>query len=336
MTHLPWFSTRRLLGGLIAVVAALLLLGLPGLVNSYQLFLACLVMTMATAGLGLVLIMGWSGQIVLAQAGFMGVGAYGTTSLVALGLPWPLAVLLAGLVAALIGVAIGLPATRLRGFYLAIATLAFAELMLRIFIEAEPITGGIAGLVVTPVVLGNLDVGGSRWYLCLGLAAVTALAVWRIGRSGLGRRLRAVRDADVAVGSLAISATRAKLLAFALSAFIGALAGAAYAQVLTYLTPHIFGLTLLIELLIVAFLGGVSYVGGPFLGAVVVIGLRELLQDIGSWQRLAFGLVLALVVGFLPRGLASLRSRIGAARRRRADTSTATPQARDVTAGVAS
>ncbi|MFD2351424.1 branched-chain amino acid ABC transporter permease [Nonomuraea ferruginea] len=137
-------SPRRVAGVASAVAAALVLLALPGLVNPYLLFQACLVMVTATAGLGLVLIMGWSGQIALSQAGFLGVGAYATTYLVAQGWAWPLAAVTAGLVAALFGVLIGLLATRLRGFYLAIATLAFAELMIRVFVEATPVTGGIA------------------------------------------------------------------------------------------------------------------------------------------------------------------------------------------------
>lgn len=310
-------SPARVAGTVAAIAGAVVLLGLPGMVNTYLLFQACLVLVTATAGLGLVLIMGWSGQIALAQAGFLGVGAYGTTYLAGLGWSWPLAALTAALVAALFGVLIGLPATRLRGFYLAIATLAFAELMLRIFVEAGPITGGVAGVAVEAVVLPGLDADASRWYLCLAVAALTAGVVARIGGSGLGRRLRVVRDAEIAAPSLGLSPMRTKLLAFALSAFIGGTAGALYAQCLSYLTPEIFDMSLLIELLVVAFLGGVGYVGGPFLGAVVVIVLRDLLQDIGSWQRLVYGLILALAIAFLPRGLASLPSRLAGGRSRR-------------------
>ncbi|MFC5819035.1 branched-chain amino acid ABC transporter permease [Nonomuraea harbinensis] len=307
-------SPRRVAGVAGAVAAALVLLALPGLVNPYLLFQACLVMVTATAGLGLVLIMGWSGQIALSQAGFLGVGAYATTYLVAQGWAWPLAAVTAGLVAALFGVLIGLPATRLRGFYLAIATLAFAELMIRVFVEATPVTGGIAGTAVQAVVLPGIDVDGSRWYLCLAVAAVTTAVVMRIGRVGLGRRLRVVRDAEIAAPSLGVSPMRTKLLAFALSAFIGGIAGALYAQCLSYLTPEIFDMGLLIEFLVIAFLGGVGYVAGPFLGAVVVVVLRDLLQDLGSWQRLVYGLILALAIAFLPRGLASLPARLRARR----------------------
>lgn len=319
LTGSPW----RMAGAAGAVAAAVVLLALPGLINPYLLFQACLVLVTATAGLGLVLIMGWSGQIVLAQAGFLGVGAYGTTYLVAQGWSWPVAALTAGLIAALFGVLIGLPATRLRGFYLAIATLAFAELMTRIFVEATPITGGIAGVAVEPVVLPGLDADGSRWYLCLGVAAVTTVAVMRIGRAGLGRRLRVVRDAEIAAPSLGLSPTKTKLLAFALSAFIAGISGALYAQCLSYLTPEIFDMALLIEFLVIAFLGGVSYVAGPFLGAVVVVVLRDLLQDLGSWQRLVYGLILALAIAFLPRGLASLPARL---RARRSSSSPASEQ----------
>lgn len=325
-------SPARIAGTIAAIAGAIVLLGLPGMVNTYLLFQASLVLVTATAGLGLVLIMGWTGQIALAQAGFLGVGAYGTTYLVAQGWPWPVAALAAALLAAVFGVLIGLPVTRLRGFYLAIATLAFAELMLRIFVEAKPITGGIAGVSVEPVVLPGLDADASRWYLCLGLAVVATAAVARIGVSGLGRRLRVVRDAEIAAPSLGLSPMRTKLVAFALSAFLGGAAGALYAQCLTYLTPEIFDMGLLIEFLVVAFLGGISYVSGPFLGAVVVVVLRDLLQDLGSWQRLVYGVILALAIAFLPRGLASLPSRLVGSRARRRETKTV--EASPVTADV--
>jgi branched-chain amino acid transport system permease protein len=201
---------------------------------------------------------------------------------------------------------IGFPAVRLRGFYLAIATLAFSELVRRGFVELDSVTGGIAGTDVEPVQIGNLDVAASQWYLALGVAAFGLLVAWRIRSTSLGRCLLAVRDAEVATASVSISAARYKLVAFALSAAMGALAGAVYGQLQAYLTPEIFGVGLLIQFLVVAFVGGVTFLAGPLLGAIFVVVARELLQDLGAGQRLAYAISLIVVVRFLPSGLAGL------------------------------
>jgi branched-chain amino acid transport system permease protein len=291
----------------IAVAAAVvLLLTLPSLVNPYRLFLASLIAVYATAGVGLTVIMGWTGQIVLAQAAFFGIGAYLTAYLHASGVPWPLAVMVAMCAAAAAGAVIGFPAVRLRGFYLAIATLAFAELVRRGFVEAETVTGGIAGRDVEPMQIGTLDVAASQWYLALGAAAFAVLVAWRVRVTSLGRCLLAVRDAEVATGSLSIPASRYKLVAFALSAAMGALAGAVFGQLQSYLTPEIFGVHLLIQFIVVAFVGGVTYLAGPVVGAAFVVVAREILQDLGAGQRLAYAISLIVVVRFLPSGLAGL------------------------------
>ncbi|GAA0607369.1 branched-chain amino acid ABC transporter permease [Sporichthya brevicatena] len=290
----------------LAVTAVVMvLLTLPSLVNPYRLFLVSLVAVYMVAGLGLTIIMGWTGQVVLAQAAFFGMGAY-LTAYWHEWMPWPLAAALACLAAAAAGAVIGFPAVRLHGFYLAIATLAFSELVRRGFVELDSITGGIAGTDVEPVQFGGLDVAASQWYLALSVAAFALLVAWRIRVTSLGRCLLAVRDAEVATASVSISAARYKLVAFALSAAMGALAGAVYGQLQAYLTPEIFGVGLLIQFLVVAFVGGVTFLLGPLLGAIFVVVARELLQDLGAGQRLAYAIALILVVRFLPSGLAGL------------------------------
>jgi branched-chain amino acid transport system permease protein len=110
----------------------------------------------------------------------------------------------------------------------------------------------------------------------------------------------------VATGSLSIPASRYKLVAFALSAAMGALAGAVFGQLQSYLTPEIFGVSLLIQFIVVAFVGGVTYLAGPLVGAAFVVVAREILQDLGAGQRLAYAISLVVVVRFLPSGLAGL------------------------------
>ena len=272
-------------------------------------------MVFATAAVGLVIIMGWTGQIALAHVAFMGIGAYGTNWLFSdVGIPWLLSLILSAIVASVVGVLIGFPAARLRGFYLAIATLAFAELIVRFFVEVDTITGGISGKPIQIIQLFGMSPDRSHWYISLMLAAVVFISVDRLGRTAFGRCLRMVRDAEIATGSLGISATRYKLLAFALSAFIAALAGGLFGQLLTYLTPDTFHTALLIQFLVVVFVGGVTRLSGAVVGAIFVVVSRELFQDVGDWQRLVFGLSLVLAVRFLPGGLTSLWSRLRSSR----------------------
>jgi branched-chain amino acid transport system permease protein len=301
---------------LVGSIAVLVLaVALPDLINPYRLFLATLIVVFATAGVGLVVIMGWTGQIALAHVAFMGIGAYGTNWLFSdLGIPWLLSLVLSALIAAAVGVAIGFPAARLRGFYLAIATLAFAELIVRFFVEVDTITGGIAGKPIQIIQFFGLAPDRSHWYIALILAAVVFFTTDRLGRTAFGRCLRMVRDAEIATGSVGISATRYKLLAFGLSGFIAALAGGLFGQLLTYVSPDTFHTALLIQFLVVVFVGGVTRLSGAVVGAIFVVVSRELFQDVGDWQRLVYGLSLVLAVRFLPGGLTSLWSQLRSAR----------------------
>ena len=307
-TGLLWRRASLALG---LVVTALVVGMLPSALNGYSLYIVTEVAIFAIACLGLTVVMGWSGQVALAQAGFFGVGAYGAAYLSAHGTPWLLATLVSALAAALIGMLIGLPAARLRGFYLAIATLAFAELMVRVFNEWTSFTGGPQGLAVIPVTIGSLDYTSSLWYLSAAILAVTAVVLWHLSRTRWGRCLRAVRDIEIATGSLGLSALKYKVQAFAVSAFLGAVAGALFGQAITFITPGSFSVDLMIEFLIVALLGGVDRIAGAIVGATFLVVIQEVLQSAGAYQRLVFGVSLVLIVRFLPGGIVPLVSSLG-------------------------
>lgn len=304
----------------------------PAFLNAYFMYLLTWIAVFAIAGTGLTVLMGWTGQVALAHAGLFGVGAYGTVYLSAHGWPWPLAVFASSLVGAALGVLVGLPAVRLRGFYLAIATLAFGELLDQAFVQLAPITQGPKGVAVSPIAFGGIDTPSVVWYLSAAtlVASLALLAI--LGRSHIGRCLKAVRDVEIATGSLGISATRYKLLAFGISAFIAGVAGAIFGQLISFLTPDLFDLRLLVLFLVQVFAGGVNRLSGAAVGAIFVIVLRELLQVhavsalfpqlVGSGQTLVFGLILILVVRYLPDGLVSIPSRF---RRRRAAPPTLVP-----------
>lgn len=315
-TRTPAVTPRRAALLVVGIASIVVAIALPNLINPYRLFLATLIVVFATAGVGLVVIMGWTGQIALAHAAFVGIGVYVTNWLFTdVGLPWVISLVLSGIFAAAVGVAIGFPAARLRGFYLAIATLAFAELISRLFVEVDSVTGGIAGSPIEIIQLFGMDADRSHWYISLILATVVFWSVHRLGTTAFGRCLRIVRDAEIATGALGISATNYKLYAFGLSAFIAALAGGVFGQLLTYASPDTFHTPLLIQFLVVVFVGGVIRLTGTVVGAVFVIVSREWLQDVGDWQRFVFGISLVLAVRFLPGGITSLGGKLRGLRR---------------------
>lgn len=324
---LRWAGYAAAVAGLAVVVFFA-----PALLNAYLMYLLTWIAIYAIAGTGLTVLMGWTGQVALAHAGLFGVGAYGTVYLAGHGWPWLLAAIASSLVGAGLGVLVGLPAVRLRGFYLAIATLAFGELLHQAFVQLVPITRGPRGVAVPPIAFAGIDTPSVIWYLSV-VTLVTVVAVLAIlGRSRIGRCLKAVRDIEIATGSLGIAATRYKLLAFGISAFVAGVAGAIFGQLITFLTPDIFDLPLLVIFLVQVFAGGVNRLSGAILGAIFVILIREVLatpaisslvpQLVGSGQTLAFGLILILVVRYLPEGLASVPSRF---RSRRSGPATLVP-----------
>lgn len=326
----PAITIKIVLVVVVIIAALAVALVLPGAVNSYRLFIATQILIFAIAGMGMTVLLGWSGQIAMAHAGFFGVGAYLTAFLHAQGIPWVLAVALASLVALVLGVLVGLPAARLRGFYLAIATLAFGELLVRVFISADGITGGVAGRSIPAATFPGLDRAAFTWYAALAVFIITFVVLTWVGRHKLGRVLQSVRYAETATGSLALSAAKYKLIAFGISALLGGLAGSLYGQQLGFIEPHTFGFVLLIQFLVVAFVGGVNQLGGALLGAAFVVLVQEMLQDIGAAQALLYGLALMLVIRFLPGGIVSLpqvlRDKTGLFGGRRQDQKAAGPE----------
>lgn len=289
-----------------AIVLAVLALIVPYYLTAYSLYILTEIAIFAIACLGLTVVIGWSGQVALAQAGFFGVGAYGAAYLTAHGFPWFGGVVVTALAAAVIGVLIGLPTTRLRGFYFSIATLAFGELMAQIFTSWKSFTGGAQGLPVDLIQFGSLNPTVSLWYVSAAILVVSLGMLWHASRTRWGRCLRSVRDLEIATGSLGLSATKYKVEAFAVSAILGSIAGSLYGQALTFITPSSFTPTLVIEFLIVVLVGGVDKLFGAIVGAVFLVVVQEQLQSVGAYQRLVFGIALVLMVRFLPKGLVPL------------------------------
>lgn len=294
----------------------LLMLAAPWIVSEYWLAQLTFILIYAVVGLGLMLLSGFTGLFSLGHAAFIGVGAYTEGVLVAAGLPFPLAMAAAGLVAAAVGVVVGLPALRVKGIYLAIATLAFGFIVVEVFARWESVTGGNAGMhVKSPTLLGwSADSDQSFYFVCLVVAVIATLAILNILRSPTGRAFVAIRDSEVSAQSLGIHLARTKTLSFALSAAFAGVGGALYAHKLQFISPDQFEILQSIDLVLMIVVGGIGSVHGAFLGAIFLITMPQaiaLAKDflpaaIGQapgLQGTVYGLVLIAFVLFEPLGL---------------------------------
>jgi branched-chain amino acid transport system permease protein len=297
---------------LLLLLIVLALAALPWLVgiNSYWLHILNLTWIAAIAALGLNIATGMTGQIVLGQAALMGVGAYATgLSMVRWTWPWWIALPGAMMVAAIVGVALGLLAMRIKGHYLAIVTLALNEIFRQVVLNEEEVTGGPMGLRDVPspgipFLGGDLDL---QLYLPLLMALVIVYAVGlRLYGHRIGRQMRAVRDDELAAESMGVNSTRTKILAFVLCSVFGALAGGLYVLLNGFISPNNFLIAESIKLILMTVLGGLGSVGGTVLGAAVITILPEALRDLQIYYMAAFGLGVVVVLLLAPRGLGVL------------------------------
>jgi len=266
---------------------------------------------------GLNLVMGYGGQISLCQAGFFGLGAY-VSGVLAVKAGWPawIGLFAAPLGTALSALVIGLPALRLRGHYLAMATLGFNAILTVLFVELVPLTGGPNGLAaIPPIAIGPVVLdSASRFFWLAWLAGGVLMALLAaLVASRMGRALRAVEGSETAAASMGIDPFRTKLAAFVLSAAIAGVAGSLYAHFNQYASPDTFGFSASVLLVVMVALGGWGHYWGPVFGAALYTAVPELLRRFHDAELLVFGAGMVIVLLFLPDGLAGL----GEARRRR-------------------
>lgn len=297
----------------------LLLMGLliaPWAMEEYWLAQLTFILIYAVAGLGIMLLTGFTGLLSLGHAAFLGVGAYTQIYLTNADVPFPVAMVAAGALAALVGVIVGLPALRVKGIYLAIATLAFGFIVEEILTRWESVTGGNAGAhIKPPMLLGwRFDTAAAFYFLCLGVTIFATLGILNLLRSPSGRALIALRDSEISAQSMGIQAARYKTYSFAISAAFTGVAGALYAYNLRFVTPEQFGILQSIDLLLLIVIGGMGSVHGVFLGAIFLISMPQLISlgkdylppTIGESVGLAgfvYGAILVLFVLFEPSGL---------------------------------
>jgi branched-chain amino acid transport system permease protein len=296
----------------VAVAAAALLVVAPFGLKPYGIYLLSLWAVTTIAAIGLNLTLGYAGQISLAQASFVGIGAYTAALLTTQG--WPLwsAFLLATALCFVIGWVLGYPALRVQHHYLAFVTLSFATLVFLILRNEEWLTKGVYGIsgIPRPTVLGWSTKGPVDFYFfCLGMLALVAATTWWLIRSPWGRAFTALRENPIRADSLGIDVRRYTLMAFAIGSALGGVSGALYAPLVQFIEPTAFALNLSLNLLLMVIVGGSGYFFGPFLGAAVSVLLPEWLRFSEGLYLILYAVFVMVLMAFCPSGLLGLAER---------------------------
>jgi branched-chain amino acid transport system permease protein len=281
----------------------------------------------STAALGLNLVMGGAGQIHLGYGAVMAIGAYGSVHLVRFGVPLEIAMIAGGLISAVVGIVFGAAALRVKGIYLAMATLAMQYIVDFVISQTPAISGGtLATIQVPPVRFLGISVRGDveTYFVALTVCVLVTLFMLNVRRTSFGRALAAVREKDYAAQILGVSTFKYKLLAFWVSSFIGGVVGSVLAVCyLRAVSPDQFHIDLSIQLLAMVIVGGLGSVLGPFFGAALILFAPIVLNNLmgGAANALGIGMSIdlrahvplmaygALVIGFLlyePLGLAKI------------------------------
>jgi len=291
--------------GILLLGAILLLLPLL-LPNAFYYDLAVRMAINAVVVLGLNLLIGFAGQISLGHAGFYGIGAY-ASAILPTQFGWhPLAALAAGAVAAAaLAALVAKPIFRLRGHYLAMATLGLGIVITIVLKNEAAYTGGPDGMTVPPLVLFGFELSGEKqWYWVF--AANLMFSVWACSNlmdSPFGRALRALHGSEVASQGAGVDVARYKMAIFVFSAFFASIMGSLAAHYIGFVTPNVADFSHSIELVTMVVVGGMASVLGSVVGAVLLTALPQALATFEGWETVAFGVILVLFMIVLPRGL---------------------------------
>lgn len=276
--------------------------------GSYLLTIGIFAGINALVAIGLVILMGYAGQVSLGQAGFYGIGAY-VSSILSLryGFPVTISMAIAMLVAAIAAILLAVPALRLKGHYLAVATLGFGEIIYVILNEWGP--GGPSGFGDIPHLnlLGYTFTSSQEYfYLIWGCVIIVMIFSLNLINSMTGRALRAIHGSEVASVAMGVDVVRIKIKVFVLSAIYAALAGSLYAHYVTFVSPSSFSLFYSIIVLMMVVLGGMSNLWGGIAGALIITILPEALRGFKGFDILAYGLILTLSLLFMRKGIVPL------------------------------
>ncbi|MBE3576998.1 MAG: branched-chain amino acid ABC transporter permease [Limnochordales bacterium] len=295
--HNTWWRWLRfaLLGAGLLLLAAVNLWAYQGRIDFYILGILTVMGINIILATSLNLINGFAGQFAIGHAGFMAIGAYVSALLTTLrSLPFLPALIAGGLAAALVGLGVGIPTLRLRGDYLAIATLGLGEII-RVIIVNLPITGGAFGFSGMPPY--------TNFFWVEGAVVVTLLVLSNFIRSSPGRALLAVREDEFAAETVGVPTTYYKVLAFAIGSFFAGVAGGLFAHYLLFIDPSQFGILKSIEILMMVVLGGLGSFSGSVVAAVLLTALPEFLRGFADYRMVIYSALLILVMLLRPSGL---------------------------------
>ncbi len=294
---------------------AVLLVGLAALIvaplgqGNYVIYLLSSWLIFSIAAMGLNLTLGYAGQISLAQASFMAIGAYSTAILTLAGWPWVVGMLLGVVLCLVVGLLLGFPALRVKGHFLAFVTLAFNSLVFLVSRNEEWLTGGIYGLsgMPRPSVLGfAMTKNLPFYYFTLFVFVAFCGLFYGIVRSPWGRAFKALRENPIRAESLGIDTRRLTLMAFAIGSACGGLAGALVTPLVQYIDPTSFALGHSLRILLMVVVGGAGYFFGPILGAAVVILMPEFLRFTEGYYLMIYAVLVIVLMIYCPSGLIGL------------------------------
>lgn len=293
--------------GLYALIAVGALMALPLVLDESLLNTMVITFILFIAVLGLDILMGFTGQVSLGQAGFMAIGGYTSAILATQYEVSPLMGTLAGIIVSLVcALALSVVTMRLRGVYLALATLAFGLLVDSLVVGLTDLTGGPSGMVGIPsfsvadIVFGT---SMSMYYLVLGLSVILVLMLLGVANSGFGRALQAIRTDQMAAEALGINVSRHKMAVFAISAALASLSGSLYAFYFHFLSPEMVGSSRSFELIAILVVGGEGTLVGGLLGTILITMLPTIFQPFALYKTLAQGTLLVLAFRYLPSGI---------------------------------
>jgi branched-chain amino acid transport system permease protein len=305
----------------------ILLIGLVLVADKYSLYIINLSAIATIGALGLNILTGFTGQISIGQAGFLAIGAYSSAILTKAGLPFLVALPLAGFISTIAGLLVGIPSLKLRGLYLAITTFAFGFIVEHVSNSWQSLTGGAQGMEVSPAIIYGITFNTDRkfFFLVFPLTILAVLFARNLIRSKPGRAWIAIRDRDIAADTMGINLYWYKLSSFAVSSFYAGIAGGLLAHYIQYIGPTHFEVLVSVQYLAMIIVGGLGSILGSILGAVFMTILPELLKLLpdllrGSYPIVAdkfadinlilYGLIIMLFVIIEPEGLNGIWNRV--------------------------
>ncbi|WP_439498756.1 branched-chain amino acid ABC transporter permease [Bosea sp. (in: a-proteobacteria)] len=295
------------------ILGAVILWFAPSGMGRYGTYVLSLWLVMSIAVMGLNLTLGYAGLKSLAQAAFMGIGAYATALLTSkVGLNWYASFAISGLLTFAVGLVLGFPALRVKAHYLAFVTLAFSTLIWLVLRNEQWLTGGVFGLsnIPRPSFFGlKLDRALAFHRFVVVVTFILAVALWWMIRSPWGRAFMALRENPIRAASLGVDTRMYTLLAFAIGSAYAGFAGALYAPLVEFIDPSPFSLSQSFFLLLMVVAGGAGYLLGPFIGALLGVVLPEWLRVVGSLYLIIFAAIVMLLLIACPQGVSGLIER---------------------------